>query len=215
MQRVAVIDYGMGNLRSVSKAIEHVAGSEAEVIVTDQREIILGADRVVFPGQGAARDCMAEIGAHGLLDAVREALTSRPFLGICMGMQVLLEHSEEHDTRCLAVIPGEVRHFPGEGRDPSTGARLSIPQMGWNRVEIVRPHPLWRGIEDRTHFYFANSYYVDPRDEAVITGRTEYGVVFASAIARENLFAVQFHPEKSQHAGLALIANFLGWDGTR
>ncbi len=214
MQRVAVVDYGMGNLRSVSKAIEHVAGDTAEVVVTDDRQTILGADRVVFPGQGAARDCMAEIAAHGLVDAVREALASRPFLGICMGMQVLLDHSDEHDTACLGLVPGEVRRFADGARDVRTGARLSIPQMGWNRVAIARPHPLWHGIDDGTRFYFANSYYVVPRDEAVIAGRTEYGVRFASAIAQANLFAVQFHPEKSQHAGLALLASFLAWDGS-
>ncbi len=213
MQRVAVVDYGMGNLRSVSKAIEHVAGDGAEVVVTDEREAIVGADRVVFPGPGAARDCMAEIAAHGLVHAVREALATRPFLGICMGMQVLLDHSEEHDTACLGLVPGEVRRFADGAADEVTGARLSIPQMGWNRVEIARAHPLWRGIEDGTRFYFANSYYVEPRDDTVVAGRTEYGVRFASAIAQENLFAVQFHPEKSQRAGLALLANFLAWDG--
>jgi glutamine amidotransferase len=214
VQRVAVIDYGMGNLRSVSKAIEHVARGTAEVLVTDDHEIILGADRVVFPGQGAARDCMAEIAAHGLVGAVRDALAAKPFLGICMGMQVLLDHSEEHDTRCLGLVRGQVRHFPRGASDPHTGLRLSIPQMGWNRVEIVRPHPLWAGIEDGTHFYFANSYYVDPEDPGVVAGRTEYAVSFASAIARDNLFAVQFHPEKSQRAGLAMLENFLGWDGS-
>ena len=207
---IVVVDYGMGNLRSVSKAVEHVAGG-AEVVVTDDPARIRGADRVVFPGQGAARDCMASIGEHHLNQAVREAAASKPFLGICMGMQVLLEHSEENGgTPLLGLYAGEVRRFPGTAVGPD-GVLLKIPQMGWNRVRPVREHPLWEGIEPGARFYFVHSYYVDPVDRALVAATTDYGLDYASAIARDNVFAVQFHPEKSAQAGLRLLANFVGW----
>ncbi len=210
-QKIAVLDYGLGNLRSVSKAIEHVA-PEAEVRVTDDHDWIRAADRVVFPGQGAARDCMAAIGEHHLNQAIREAVQSKPFLGICMGLQVLLDFSEENaGTELLGIVPGRVVRFaddmPGENELP-----LKIPHMGWSRVEQVQPHPLWEGIEDGSRFYFVHSYYVVPDEEEVVAGVTEYGVRFASALARENLFAVQFHPEKSADAGLRLLRNFVGWN---
>ncbi len=211
-QHIAVIDYHMGNLRSVSKAIEHVAGDAARIDVTHAPEAIARADRVVFPGQGAARDCMAEIHRLGLADCIREVIGARPFLGICMGLQVLLEGSDESpDTPCLGVLAGRVRRLP-DATGPD-GARLTIPQMGWNQVFQRRAHPLWRGIDDGERFYFANSYHAAPDDPAVVTATTPYGIDFVSGVARGPLFAVQFHPEKSQHAGLTLLANFVAWDG--
>jgi glutamine amidotransferase len=209
-QKIAVLDYGMGNLRSVSKAIEHVAPG-AEVRVTDDCDWIAGADRVVFPGQGAARDCMAAIGQHHLNQVIREAVRNKPFLGICMGLQVLLEYSEENQgTDLLGVVPGRVVRFPS-AMPGADGLALKIPHMGWSRVEQARPHPLWAGIEGGSRFYFVHSYYVKPEDEALVAGATEYGIRFASALARDNLFAVQFHPEKSADAGLKLLENFVGW----
>jgi glutamine amidotransferase len=208
---IVVIDYGMGNLRSVSKAVEHVADKHDSVLVTDDPELILNADRVVFPGQGAARDCMAAISDHHLNKAVLEAAASKPFLGICMGLQVLMGFSDENDgTDLLGLIPGTVKHFP-ESKD-AAGDRLKIPQMGWNRVKQVQPHPLWHGIEDDCRFYFVHSYYIDPADTTLIAGTTDYGIQFASVIARDNLFATQFHPEKSAAAGLQLLKNFINWD---
>ncbi|PLX61542.1 imidazole glycerol phosphate synthase subunit HisH [Sedimenticola selenatireducens] len=208
---IAVIDYGMGNLRSVSKAIEHVAGADDRIQVTDDPELILRADRVVFPGQGAARDCMAAISNHHLNRAVLEAAQRKPFLGICMGMQVLMSFSEENQgTRLMGLFPGQVRHFP-ESRD-AQGLRLKIPQMGWNRVSQTRAHPLWEGIEDQTRFYFVHSYYVDPEEPDLVAGTTDYGIPFTSVIARDNLFATQFHPEKSADAGLRLLRNFVNWE---
>jgi glutamine amidotransferase len=209
-RRIVVIDYGMGNLRSVSKAVEHVA-DDAEVLVTDDPALIASAERVVFPGQGAARDCMRAIGEHRLRRAVIEAAQTKPFLGICMGMQVLLQHSEENGgTDLLGLYEGEVRRFPGNAKG-ADGILLKIPQMGWNRVEPTRTHPLWDGIAPGSRFYFVHSYYVDPLDRSMVAGTTDYGLAYASVIARDNLFAVQFHPEKSAQAGLRLLANFCGW----
>lgn len=208
---IVVIDYGMGNLRSVSKVIEHVADADDKVHVTDDPELIKSADRVVFPGQGAARDCMAAISEHHLNQAVLEAAHNKPFLGICMGLQVLMEFSEENDgTRLLGLFPGKVRHFP-EGVDEH-GQRMKIPHMGWNRVQQLNPHPLWEGIEQNSRFYFVHSYYVDPENSGLTAGTTDYSATFASVIARDNLFATQFHPEKSADAGLRLLQNFINWD---
>jgi len=207
---IAVIDYGMGNLRSVSKAVEHVAAAGDRVLVTDDPKLIRSADRVLFPGQGAARDCMAAISDHHLNQAVREALESKPFFGICMGMQVLMTFSEENGgTGLLDLIPGQVRRFP-EVKD-TQGRLLKIPQMGWNQVR-QRSHPLWKGVPDQSRFYFVHSYYVQPDDESLVVGMTEYAATFASVLARDNLFATQFHPEKSAGAGLRLLQNFLDWD---
>jgi len=212
-QHIAVIDYHMGNLRSVSKAIEHVAGDGVRVEITHEAARIREADRVVFPGQGAARDCMGEIERLGLAEVIREVIRTRPFLGICMGLQVLLDASDESpDTPCLGVIPGRVRRLPGG--TAAGGSRLTIPQMGWNQVWRRREHPLWHGIADGERFYFANSYHAVPDDQRVVTATTPYGIDFACALAQGSLFAVQFHPEKSARAGLALLANFIGWDGT-
>lgn len=210
-QKIAVIDYGMGNLRSVSKAIEHVAGA-AEVRVTDDHSYIAAADRVVFPGQGAARDCMLAIGEHQLNQAVLDAANNKPFLGICMGLQVLMEHSEENGgTGLLGLVPGEVVRFDGKSMGDN-GLPLKIPHMGWSEVTPVKSHPLWQGIADRERFYFVHSYYVMPDDEGMTAATTTYGVPFASAIARDNMFAVQFHPEKSADAGLRMLENFVRWD---
>ncbi|MEJ2621301.1 MAG: imidazole glycerol phosphate synthase subunit HisH [Candidatus Thiodiazotropha sp.] len=209
-QRITVIDYGMGNLRSVAKAVEHVASAQDEVLVTDDPELILNSDRVVFPGQGAARDCMAAISEHHLNRALLEAASSKPFLGICMGQQVLLEQSEENGgTELLGLFEGQVKRFPGGvGSD---GEALKIPHMGWNRVNRQVDHPLWQGIDQDSRFYFVHSYYVDPLQRELIAATTDYGVSFASAIAKDNLFAVQFHPEKSADDGLRLLKNFVNW----
>ena len=211
-QHIAVIDYHMGNLRSVSKAIEHVAGEGACVSVTQDPSVIGRADRVVFPGQGAARDCMVEIHRLNLAECIRQVVATRPFLGICMGLQVLLDGSDESpESPCLGIIPGRVRRLPGgSARD---GSRLTIPQMGWNEVHQRSGHALWHGIDDGERFYFANSYHAVPDDPGVVQATTPYGVDFVSAVATGQLFAVQFHPEKSQKAGLRLLANFMGWDG--
>ena len=209
-QRITVIDYGMGNLRSVAKAVEHVADSGDEILVTDDPKLILDSDRVLFPGQGAARDCMVAISDHHLNKAVLDAASSKPFLGICMGQQVLLEFSEENGgTGLLGLYPGKVRHFPG-GRGPD-GALLKIPHMGWNQVHQTHEHPLWANIEQDSRFYFVHSYYVDPVEAGLTAATTDFGVTFASAVADGNLFAVQFHPEKSADTGLQLLKNFVNW----
>ena len=211
MTRIAIIDYGMGNLRSVAKALEHVA-PQAQVIVTHDRSTILHADRVVFPGQGSIRDCLRELAHWDLLEVVREAAFNKPFLGLCLGPQALLEFSEENGgVECLNVLPGRVVWF-GELRDPASGERLKVPHMGWNQVHQLSDHPLWRDIPQDSRFYFVHSYYLQPADAALTVGRTHYGFGFSSAIARDNLFAVQFHPEKSAQAGLRLLANFADWN---
>lgn len=210
-QRIAVLDYGMGNLRSVSKAIEHVAG-DAEVRVTDDHNYIAAADRVVFPGQGAARDCMIAIRNHHLNQAILEAVASKPFLGICMGLQVLMQRSEENDgTDLLGLMPGSVVRFDGSAMGEND-LPLKIPHMGWSQVDQIADHDLWHGIDSGSRFYFVHSYYVQPEDSGVIAATTDYGVRYTSAIARDNLFAVQFHPEKSADAGLRLLENFVNWE---
>ncbi|VAX08913.1 Imidazole glycerol phosphate synthase amidotransferase subunit [hydrothermal vent metagenome] len=208
---IAVIDYGMGNLRSVAKAVEHVVDAGDKVLVTDDPKLILSSDRVVFPGQGAARDCMAAISDHHLNRAILDAAEAKPFLGICMGLQVLMEFSEENDgTELLGLLQGKVRHFE---RDVQvSGQRLKIPHMGWNKVHHTGDHPLWQGIGQDSRFYFVHSYYVEPVDREIVAATTDYGVDFTSAIAKDNLFAVQFHPEKSARDGLMLLRNFVHWD---
>ena len=214
MQTIAVVDYGMGNLRSVVNALEMVGGDRLRVDLSADPEVIVGADRVVFPGQGAAGDCMRAIDACGLREAIAEAARQRPFLGICMGMQVLIDHSEENGgTACLGLLPGRVRYFGDSHRD-ADGVKLKVPHMGWNRVNRTRPHPLWRSIADGSRFYFVHSYYLETDDESLVAGRTDYGIEFASVIARDNVFALQCHPEKSADAGLQLLRNFIDWDGT-
>ena len=200
--RIAVVDYGMGNLRSVSKAIEHVA-PQAQVLVTADPEMILSSDKVVVPGQGAMPDCMRQLAESGARDAVIEAARDKPFLGICIGLQMLFERGEEGDTPGLGLLAGDVPRFALEG--------LKIPHMGWNEVAQARPHALWERIADRSRFYFVHSYYPAPRDPALTAGTAVYGKPFTCAIARDNIFAVQFHPEKSQSAGLQLLSNFVNW----
>ncbi len=211
MSYVAIIDYGMGNLRSVAKAVEHVA-SGAAVQVTSDASVVDGAQRVIFPGQGAMPDCMRELKARGLRDAVVNAAQSKPFLGICIGLQMLFEISEEGNQAGLGLLGGKVVRFPDEAVSDS-GERLKVPHMGWNEVDQVRPHSLWNGIAARSRFYFVHSYYPVPTDATLVAGCTTYASRFCCAVARGNLFAVQFHPEKSQAAGLRLLSNFLSWNG--
>ena len=207
---IAVIDYGMGNLRSVSKAIEHVA-PDRNVVVTSNPDEVAAAGRVVFPGQGAMPDCMREMESRGLRPALIEAARNKPFLGICIGLQMLFEHSEEGDTRGLGLLPGVVRRFPQALMVGAKGEKLKVPHMGWNEVEQAIKHPLWAGIPDHSRFYFVHSYYPEPADGALVAGWSAYPFRFACAAARGNLFAVQFHPEKSHTAGLQLLANFVVW----
>jgi imidazole glycerol-phosphate synthase subunit HisH len=215
MNTVAVIDYGMGNLRSVCKAIEHVAPS-ARVQLTAAAADIRAAARVVFPGQGAVGGCMAALDTGGLRESILEAMKTKPFLGICLGLQALYDFSEEGGgTPCLSLLAGAVKRFPAERMmDRVTGLPLKVPHMGWNQVHQTAPHPLWNGIPQDTRFYFVHSYYADSADPADIAGETEYALRFTSAAAHANIFAVQFHPEKSQHGGLRLLENFMGWDGS-
>ena len=215
MTTVVVVDYGMGNLRSVSQAVMHVAaGRGVDVIVTRRAEDVLAADRVVLPGQGAMRDCMRELHKSGLKDAVLHAAAHKPLLGVCVGMQMLLDHSEEQDTPGLGLIPGRVRRFRLAGQLQPDGSRYKVPQMGWNRVQQAqhpKPHALWAGVPDDSWFYFVHSYYAAPALPEHTAGSTEYGERFTCALARDNIFATQFHPEKSAEQGLAIYRNFLHW----
>ncbi len=211
MTSVVVVDYGMGNLRSVAKAIEHVA-PEAMLKVSSDPAEVAKADRVVVPGQGAMPDCMRELDARGLRTAVIRAAAEKPWLGICIGLQMLFEHSEEGDVAGLAVLAGRVARFPREKMVLSDGIRLKVPHMGWNEVTQQQPHELWNDIADDARFYFVHSYYVAPEDSSVAVGKTHYGIPFTSAVARDNIFAVQFHPEKSAQAGLQLLSNFMNWN---
>ncbi len=207
---IAVIDYGMGNLRSVSKAIEHVA-PDRRVVVTSNPDDVAQAGRVVFPGQGAMPDCMREMEARGLRAALITAARDKPFLGICIGLQMLFEHSEEGDTPGLGLLLGVVRRFPAARMVDERGAKLKVPHMGWNEVTQAIAHPLWQGIADGSRFYFVHSYYPEPADSGLVAGWSAYPFRFACAAARGNVFAVQFHPEKSHTAGLQLLANFVAW----
>ena len=210
MADIAVIDYGMGNLRSVEQALRHVAGEQRVIVTSDPAEV-RSAGRVVFPGQGAMPDCVRELDARGLRRPVLDAAASKPFLGICIGLQMLFEHSEEGDTAGLGIFKGRVKRFPA-GMTNAAGHKLKVPHMGWNEVRQTCDHPLWTGIASDARFYFVHSYYVEPADMALETAYTEYPTRFTSAVGRDNIFAVQFHPEKSQHAGLALLHNFVNWD---
>lgn len=210
---VAVIDYGMGNLHSVASALAHVGADK--VVVTHDADAIRRADRVVFPGVGAMRDCMAEIRRLKCDQLLADALIEqhKPVLAICVGMQALMTHSEENGgVDCLDLIPGQVRYF-GNPLTDAEGKRLKVPHMGWNEVRQTRAHPLWKGIDDGTRFYFVHSYYVDAEDSSLVAGALDYGVTANAALARDNLFATQFHPEKSHTAGLRLLKNFLEWNG--
>ena len=200
---IAIVDYGMGNVRSVQKAIEHVAPND-QVFLTDNAKLISEADRVVFPGQGAMGACMQALNEHGLVDVIKQAAHEKPFLGICLGLQLLFDHSQENGgTDGLSIIPGDVVKF-----DKS---ELKIPHMGWNNVKQDIEHPLWHNIDDNARFYSVHSYYVKEVDHSVVVGSTDYGIDFTCAIAKDNMFAVQFHPEKSQHDGLQLLTNFVNW----
>lgn len=209
--KIAVIDYGMGNLRSVWQALVHVADGK-EIVVTADPAVVAGAERVVFPGQGAMPDCMRELDARGLRSAVIDAAQTKPFLGICIGLQMLFEQSEEGNVPGLGIFAGPVRRFPAGKMVGASGEKLKVPHMGWNRVSQTRSHALWNGIEDGARFYFVHSYFVDPVDRACIAGTTDYGIPFTSAVARDNIFAIQCHPEKSAQAGLALLSNFVHWN---
>ena len=214
MSSVAVIDYGMGNLHSVAKALEKV-GENVSIQVSADADTILNADRVVLPGVGAMRDCMGELKRLGLDKVVHEAVDSgKPLLGVCVGMQALLEKSAENNgVECLAVLPGQVEYFGEDLRDLKTDEKLKIPHMGWNQVHQTIEHPMWQGIAQDARFYFVHSFYAQPGNPDLIAASTSYGFPFTSALYKDNVFAVQFHPEKSQHAGLALYANFLKWNG--
>jgi glutamine amidotransferase len=214
MNTVAVIDYGMGNLHSVAKALEHVPGDH-QVLVTSDAEQILAADRVVLPGVGAMRDCMGELKRLGLDAVVKQVADSgRPLLGVCVGMQAMMDRSAENNgVDCLGIFPGTVEAFGNDLHDPVSGERLKVPHMGWNQVDQTMPHPMWKDILPDTRFYFVHSYYVQPAGPEPVAGSAVYGFPFVAAIAKDNIFAVQFHPEKSAQAGLQLYANFVAWDG--
>jgi glutamine amidotransferase len=211
MFTVVVIDYGTSNLRSVAKALEYVADKQHHIVVSDQAKLIRSADRVVFPGQGAIGQCMQHLKEKGLDALIAECIRAKPFLGICLGLQSLMEMSDEDGgTKCLGIIPGRVIRFKNNIKDDQ-GNICKIPHMGWNQVNQCRPHVLWKDIDDGARFYFVHSYYVDPANESDIAATTDYAARFTSASARDNIFATQFHPEKSQKAGLTLLKNFLGW----
>lgn len=210
---VAVVDYGMGNLHSVAQAVRAAAqGSGWTVAVTARPEDVRAADRVVLPGQGAMPDCMRELHGSGLLESVLEAAATRPLFGVCVGMQMLLDSSDEGPTDGLGLIHGGVHKFDLGGRLQPDGSRFKVPQMGWNQVRQAQPHALWQGVPDNSYFYFVHSFYARPSDARHSTGEADYGGIFTAAIARDNIFATQFHPEKSADHGLALYRNFLGWN---
>ncbi|MDO8261885.1 MAG: imidazole glycerol phosphate synthase subunit HisH [Gallionella sp.] len=209
MVDVAIVDYGMGNLRSVEQALRNVAPA-AGIVVTDDPEVVSSARRVVFPGQGVMPECMRELDARGLRDAVLLAARSRPFLGICIGLQMLFEHSAEGDVAGLGVLRGKVVRFDSNMHD-AQGNKLKVPHMGWNQAHHVK-HPLWEGIEQDARFYFVHSYYVQPQDASLVQATSKYPQSFVCAVAKENLFGVQFHPEKSHTAGLKLLQNFMQWN---
>jgi glutamine amidotransferase len=215
MASVAVIDYGMGNLRSVAQAVIAAAhGSGVDVVITSDPAQVRKAERVVLPGQGAMRDCMRELHDSGLLPEVLHAAANKPLFGVCVGMQMLLDHSAEGDaggTDCLGLIPGEVVKFDLAGQLQPDGSRYKVPQMGWNQVRQTSQHPLWAGVPDDSYFYFVHSFYAKPLDVRHTVGVSDYGQLFTSAVSRDNIFATQFHPEKSADMGLMLYRNFLSW----
>lgn len=209
---VVVVDHGSGNLRSVSQAVLHVAqGSGLDVLVSARPEDVLAAERVVLPGQGAFHDCMQGVERAGLMEAVLDAAARKPLMGVCVGMQMLLERSEEGPATGLGLFPGEVLRFQLHGRLQPDGSRYKVPQMGWNQVLQTQPHPMWSGVPEGAYFYFLHSYYARPSDPRHSAGETDYGGRFTSVLARDNIFATQFHPEKSAEHGLALYRNFLHW----
>ncbi len=207
---IAVVDYGMGNLRSVANALMHVA-PDKKVVVTSNADLIAQAERVVFPGQGAMPDCIRELEAQGLREAVVQATRQKPFLGICIGLQMLFEHSQEGDVKGLGLIAGDVKRFPAEKMVDAEGQKLKVPHMGWSQVVQRQQHAMWQNIDDLARFYYVHSYFVVPADERLTAATTAYPFDYTCAIARDNLFAVQFHPEKSAQAGLQLLRNFVNW----
>lgn len=211
MNKIVVVDYGMGNLRSVAQALRAVA-PEAEVLISGAAADIDSADRIVLPGQGAMRDCMRNLRESGVEEALLRAVKTRPVMGVCVGEQMLFGFSEEGDTPGLGLLPGKVVRFRLEGRLQDDGSRFKVPQMGWNRVRQVQAHPLWNGIPDDSYFYFVHSYYAQPEQAPDVIGETDYGGAFCCAVARENIAATQFHPEKSSAAGLTLYKNFVYWN---
>jgi glutamine amidotransferase len=210
MNKIVVVDYGMGNLRSVAQALRHVA-PEADVQISGLATDLRAADRIVLPGQGAMPDCMRCLRESGLQEALLEAARSKPLFGVCVGEQMLFDSSEEGDTPGLGLLPGKVVRFRLDGQLQQDGSRFKVPQMGWNRVRQTQPHALWDGIDDDSYFYFVHSYYAQPAVASDIVGQTDYGTAFACAVARDNIFATQFHPEKSAAAGLRLYRNFVHW----
>ncbi len=210
MSNVAVIDYGMGNLHSVAKALERAA-PDAQIRVTNDPKVVAESDRVVFPGQGAMPDCMRELDARKLRPALLQAAKNKPFLGLCIGLQMLFDHSDEGDVAGLGILPGKVIRFASENMVDDAGQKLKVPHMGWNQVWHSKPHPLWNGIDDGTRFYFVHSYYAVTQNRENVSGWTKYPTEFTCAVDQDNLFAVQFHPEKSQTAGLKLLENFVNW----
>ena len=211
MNKIVVVDYGMGNVRSVAQAFRAVA-PEAQIVISGDIADIRSADRLVLPGQGAMPDCMGSLQESGLQEALLQAAREKPLFGVCVGEQMLFDVSAEGNTPCLGLLPGKVVRFELSGQLQEDGSRYKVPQMGWNRVRQSQGHPLWNGIADDSYFYFVHSYYVQPEQAQDVVGTTEYGQVFTSAVARENIFATQFHPEKSAAAGLQLYKNFVHWN---
>jgi glutamine amidotransferase len=211
MNKIIVVDYGMGNLRSVAQALRHVA-PEADVRISGDVAEFRSADRIVLPGQGAMPDCMRSLRESGLQDALLDASRSKPLLGVCVGEQMLFERSEEGDTPGLGLLPGKVKRFELAGALQEDGSRFKVPHMGWNRVRQTVSHPIWNGIADNSYFYFVHSYYAVPGESAYTLGETTYGTVFSCVVGRDNIFATQFHPEKSASAGLQLYKNFTRWN---
>jgi len=211
MNKIVVVDYGMGNLRSVAQALMHVA-PEAEVAVSAEADAIRAADRIVLPGQGAMPDCMQSLRDSGLLEALMEAAQNKPLFGVCVGEQMLFDYSEEGDARCLGLLPGKVVKFQLDGQIQPDGSRFKVPQMGWNQVRQRKSHPIWDGVADGSYFYFVHSYYAVPDQMDHSLGETVYGLPFCCAAGRDNIFATQFHPEKSASAGLQLYKNFVHWN---
>ncbi len=211
--KVAVIDYGMGNLHSVLKSVQYVNDIGADIFLTSDPERVVNADKVIFPGQGAMPDCRRELNACGVADAVRESTRTKLFFGICVGAQLLFDHSEEGDTPGLGIFPGQVKRFAANLLD-AQGERLKVPHMGWNRVFQQRAHPLFAGIEDGERFYFVHSYHFAPASSAITLAESEYPERFSCIVGDGNIFATQFHTEKSHRAGLQMMKNFLAWDGT-
>ncbi len=212
MKKIVVVDYGMGNLRSVAQAFRAVAAPDDDVRISGTHADIDSADRIVLPGQGAIPDCMASLEKSGLKDALMKAVEQKPIFGVCVGEQMLFDWSEEGDTPGLGLIPGKVVRFQLDGQVQQDGSRYKVPQMGWNQVKQHGDHPLWQGIKDNSYFYFVHSFYAVPADEGHIAATTEYGAPFCSAVAKDNIFATQFHPEKSASVGLQLYRNFLHWN---